>query len=310
MNIAITGIGGYFGQKILVELSKENIAEKIIGVDIREPQLKMKNFTFYKCDIKNPELSKYFEQNQIDTVLHLAFIVKPIHDQNRAYDINVNGTKNVLQACKKASVKKVIVASSGAVYGAHSDNPKFLTEDVAVRPNHDYYYCLHKYELERLCHLHKKENPQTIVTIFRPCNLYGKQVDDLLSQSYEGKKIYLFRGFDPERQLIHEEDAVNGFLLAIKKDGDGTFNLASDGPFITTKRLASLVNKDVFWLPSSKFMYYILRLMWKTHLAKSPAGFMHFRKYRWVLSNEKIKKDLGFRPRYSTEEAFLSKYIR
>jgi UDP-glucose 4-epimerase len=145
MNIAITGIGGYFGQKILLELSKENIAEKIIGVDIREPQLKIKNFTFYNCDIRNPDLSKHFKQNRIDTVLHLAFIVKPIHDQDRAYDININGTKNVLQACKKASVKKVIVTSSGAVYGAHPDNPEFLTEDVAVRPNHDYYYCLHKY---------------------------------------------------------------------------------------------------------------------------------------------------------------------
>jgi UDP-glucose 4-epimerase len=308
MNIAITGIGGYFGQKILVELFKENVAEKIIGVDIQEPQLKIKNFTFYHCDIRNPDLSKHFEQNRIDTVLHLAFIVKPIYDQDRAYDININGTKNVLQACKKASVKKVIVASSGAVYGAHPDNPEFLTEDVMVRPNPDYYYCLHKYELERLCEVHKKENPQTIVTVFRPCNLYGKQVNDLLSRSYEGKKIYLFRGFDPERQLIHEDDAVRGFLLAIKKDGDGTYNLASDGPFIQTKRLAALVNKDIVWLPSSSFMYQVLRVMWKTHLAASPPGFMHFRKYRWVLSNETIKKDLGFRPRYSTEEAFLSKY--
>lgn len=309
MNIAITGIGGYFGQKILVELSKENSAEKIIGIDIRGPQQKTTNFTFINSDIRNPDLSKYFEKNSIDTVLHLAFIVKPIQDQNRAYDININGTKNVLQACKKNSVKKIIVTSSGAVYGAHPDNPEFLTEDAPVRPNYDYYYCLHKHELERLCDEYKKENPQTIMTVFRPCNLYGKQVDDILSQSYEGKKIYLFRGFDPDRQLIHEEDAVRGFLLAIRKDGDGIYNLASDGPFIKTKQLAALVNKEIVWLPSSSFMYTVLRFMWKTHLTSAPPGFMHFRKYRWVLSNEKIKKDLGFRPKYSTEEAFLSKYI-
>ena len=48
--------------------------------------------------------------------------------------------------------------------------------------------------------------------------------------------------------------------------------------------------------------------MWKTHLIEVPPGFVHFKKYRWILSNEKIKKDLGFKPKYSTEEALMSKY--
>lgn len=309
MNIAITGVTGYFGQKLLLRLQKEEkLFDKIIGIDIKEPQILIKNFKFYKCDIRHPDISNFFKKNNIDTVFHLVFIVKPIHDINKAYDININGTKNVLKACGKSLVKKIIVTSSGAVYGAHLDNPEFLEENFPVRPNHDYYYCVHKFELEKLCEAYKDKNPDTILTIFRPCNLYGKNVNDVLSKSYEGKKLLLFKGYDPERQLIHEDDAVEGFILALKKKGDGIYNLSSDGPFMTTKKIADLLKKEILWLPSSSILYGIFKLMWKTHLIDIPPGFVHFKKYRWILSNKKIKKDLGFKPKYSTEEALMSKY--
>jgi len=309
MNIAITGAAGYFGQKLLLRLQKEeNFFDKIIGIDIKEPFISMKNFQFYKCDIRDPNISNFLKENNIDTVLHLAFLVKPIHDINKAYDININGTKNVLNACEKALVKKIIVTSSGAVYGAHPDNPEFLEESHSVRPNHDYYYCVHKFELEKLCEMYKAKNPDTTFTILRPCNLFGKKVDDVLSKSYEKEKLYLFKGYDPERQLLHEDDAVEGFMLALKKDSDGIYNLSPDGPFMTTQKIAALLKKEVVWLPSSLVLYGIFTLMWKTHLLDTPAGFVHFKKYRWILSNKKIKRNLGFKPKYSTEEALMSKY--
>jgi len=309
MNIAITGITGYFGQKLLYRLQKEiNLFDKLLGVDLKEPQLQFKKFKFCKCDIRDPKIFQILKNNNIDTLIHLAFLVKPIHDINKAYDINVNGTKNVLKACEKASIKKIIVTSSGAVYGAHPDNQEFLNENSILRPNQDYYYCIHKFELEELCKKYKEKNPETIFTIFRPCNLYGKNVNDLLSKSYEKKKLYLFKGFDPERQLIHEDDAVEGFILALQKNADGIYNLSPDEPFLTTKKIANLLNKEIKLLSSSNFLYNIFKLMWETHLIEAPPGFVHFKKYRWILSNEKIKKDLGFKPKYSTEEALMSKY--
>jgi UDP-glucose 4-epimerase len=156
--------------------------------------------------------------------------------------------------------------------------------------------------------MYKEKNPDTTLTIFRPCTLYGKKVDEVLSKSYEKEKLYLFKGYDPERQLLHEDDAVEGFILALKKDSNGIYNLSPDGPFMTTQKIAALLKKDVIWLPSSPMVYGIFNLMWTMHLLDIPAGFVHFKKYRWILSNKKVKRDFGFKPKYSTEEALMSKY--
>lgn len=66
-------------------------------------------------------------------MVHLAFIMAVTHNRKKAYDIDVNGTRNVLKACDKT--KKIIAVSSTSVYGAHPDNPEWLTEDRPLRGN-------------------------------------------------------------------------------------------------------------------------------------------------------------------------------
>ena len=65
--------------------------------------------------------------------MHLAFILNPSHDEELMYDVDVNGTHNVLEAAAEAGIGQVLVTSSTVAYGAFPDNPVPLTEDDPVR---------------------------------------------------------------------------------------------------------------------------------------------------------------------------------
>ena len=307
MNIAVTGISGYLGQLIFPRLDKEKSVKKIIGIDIGQPKSTSGKLKFFKTDIRDPGIANILKDNSANIVVHLAFIMAVTRNPEKARDIDVNGTRNVLDACKKANVKKVVAASSTAVYGAHHDNPDWLTEDSPLRGNPGYFYCADKIEMERLCLQSKHKHPETAVTILRPCDVYGPGANFPLSRALERKKVYLFEGFDPEYQFIHEEDLAEAFWLAISKDVDGIFNVTPDGT-ISLSECAKLMGKEVSWARLTRMTSTVLRIMWAIHLMEAPPAAFDFWRYRWTASNEKIKRELGFHPKYTSREAFMSKY--
>jgi UDP-glucose 4-epimerase len=59
----------------------------------------------------------------VHLLVHLAFILNPSHDEHLMYDVDVNGTHNVLEAGGAAGTPQVLVTSSASAYGAFPDNP-------------------------------------------------------------------------------------------------------------------------------------------------------------------------------------------
>ena len=92
------------------------------------PEILSERFVFDEVDVRTPSLEARL--GGVDVLVHLAFIMDPIADENEMRDVNVNGTQNVLRAAGKAGVRKIIYTSSATVYGAHPDNPIPLTEEA------------------------------------------------------------------------------------------------------------------------------------------------------------------------------------
>src|SRR5512136_2071975 len=99
-NIAITGISGYLGTRLLARLDAIDSIQKIIGIDVRQPALTPPKLKFYLQDVLKP-FGDLFIENEVDTAIHLAFVVKPTRERASTQKIDVEGTTNFVQACQQ-----------------------------------------------------------------------------------------------------------------------------------------------------------------------------------------------------------------
>ena len=107
MKIAITGAAGYFGRKIIERLEENNECELIVGISRRNFKHPFKKLQYHQMDVRDKKLKDLFQKYDVDIVVHLAFVLNPIHDREEMRDINVNGAKNVLNACKEIGIEKI-----------------------------------------------------------------------------------------------------------------------------------------------------------------------------------------------------------
>jgi nucleoside-diphosphate-sugar epimerase len=140
-NILITGGAGYIGTMLTQKLLKKNFRVKVLDSlrfngESMIPFFSYPNFEFIKGDVRVKEDVEKALKN-IDAVIHLAAIVGfPAcrKDPELSYDINVNGTKNLVN-CVKGKYP-IFFASTNSVYGKMTD--KICTEETALHPLSEY----------------------------------------------------------------------------------------------------------------------------------------------------------------------------
>ena len=304
MRVGITGAAGYFGRKIIARLEENDSVDRIIGISRRPWQHSFEKLDYHRLDVRSDTLPKLFASNGMDTVIHLAFMLNPIHDEREMHDINVNGTRNVLAAAAEAGVKKVLMSSSTTVYGAWPDNPRRLTEQDPRRGKESrYYYARDKVRLEELCQAWKQEHPKVIVTTLRPCLVLGPTVDQFYSRLLNWRMLPLVGGNNPEIQFIHEDDVARAFEHFTVEDIGGVFNIVGEGAIhwrdiIETAGVRAIKVPKIVLSP-------LLRLAWWLRLIEVPPAIIDFIQYPWVAAGDKAKK-AGFIPRYSTRKTLAA----
>lgn len=168
--ILITGGAGFIGSHIADEFIKKEY-EVIIVDNLTTGQEKNINSKarFYNCDITSAELEQIFSAETPEIVIHLAAQVSvpnatkdPIGDAH----INIIGTLNVLKYCKAYGVKKILAASSAAVYG----EPQYLPVDEAHPTIPISNYGISKLTMEKYI-----ENSGVDYIIFRFSNVFGER---------------------------------------------------------------------------------------------------------------------------------------
>lgn len=305
MNVLITGAAGYLGRQLVDNLLKTT-THRIIAADIREesPFEAHENLSYVKLDVRSNEAVQIFRDYHVQTVVHLASIVTPGKKSNREfeYSVDVLGTKNILQACISANVKRIIVSSSGAAYGYYHDNAPWLKETDAIRGNKAFAYSYHKRLVEEILEDFRIQFPQLEQTIFRIGTILGDQVKNQITNLFEQKYLIGIAGSDSPFVFIWDQDVVRCFARAIDSDKTGIYNLAGDGA-LTVQELGILLNKRVIKIPApvvSNALFVLKRL----NLTQYGEEQVDFLRYRPVLSNEKLKEAFGFIPEKTSLEVF------
>ena len=230
----VTGAAGFIGSNLCRHLL--SLGYRVTGVDsfhifypriLKELNLnyfrKHFNFTFFECDILNVrQLDVVFSQNRFDVVVHLAAIagVAPsIVDPASYYRINVLGTLNILEQCKKFGVKKVVMASSSSVYGDTDKLP--LAENnlagKALSP-----YAASKKAMEELAESFSVAHKISIAciryfTVYGPAQRPDMAVSLFTRKVSRGDKIVLY-GSDTARNYTYIDDVVLGTIKIVEAD--------------------------------------------------------------------------------------------
>ena len=255
MRYVITGGSGYIGTRLVDLLSRREDTERIVICDVAPPRGYKPKTEFERLDVRDrAAVRSALERSEADALVHLAFILNPSHDEHFMYDVDVNGTHNVLEAAADAGTGQVLVTTSAVAYGAFPDNSVPLTEEDPVRGVAGSSYARDKTESDRLCQLWAATYPERVMTIVRPCIVFGPNVDNYLVRLWTKQPFAIDAAgsLDQRYQFVHEDDVVEAVTALLLGRHAGAFNVAGAGE-MTGRECAELIGSPIRRMPLRAF---------------------------------------------------------
>ena len=237
-NILVTGGAGFIGSHLVDRLSLENrviVLDNLSSGSLANLERSKDRITFIKGDTLDKALLKDIVA-EVELVFHLAANVgniKSIEDPYFDMDVNIKGTINLLEACLKSNIKRLVYSSSGAIFGEAKYLP--IDEDHPLNPESP--YGVSKLAAEKYCFAFYKVHgiPTTALRYF---NAYGSRqgssgypnvIAAFFSRIKEGKSLTIFGDGEQTRDFVFVEDVVTANILAATQSAavGEIFNIAT-----------------------------------------------------------------------------------
>jgi UDP-glucose 4-epimerase len=305
--VAVTGACTYLGRELLRRLEEDPRYSRVLALDIRPPAVRGSKIEFIKLDLTQPtvdgDLATLLSSNRVDTFVHGAFLSHPTHAAEWAHELEDVGTMHVLNACAGVEPRRLVMISTTLVYGAHANNPNFLTEDAELRGHRDSRFVNDKVRAEKQVQRFADEHPSVEVCILRFAPILGPTVSNLYTRFFTRPVAPVMMGHDPLMQFVHEQDAAYALQMAVESRATGAFNIVGKGvlPYTTVLALLGRVPLPMPQLVARQ----VSKLLWATQLVGSPPSFLDFLLYLCVADGNKAKGKLGFSPRLSIKRTIL-----
>ena len=303
--ILITGAGGYLGRQLVARLASRPDGQRpamILAHDLRLPDTPFGGVEYLACDIRSPDVAQAIAQHGITVVVHLAAIMPSgkAHTRDFEHDVDVNGTRLLLEACVRHGVQRIIVSSSGAAYGYHADNAPWLTEDMPVRGNEVFAYSYHKRLVEELLARYRLEHPALEQVVLRIGTILGATVRNQITDMFEKPRLLAIQGSSSPFVFIWDQDVVGIIERALCEGPAGIYNVAGDGA-LTIDQIAHVLNKKTRRLPSW-LLRGALSILKPLGLTQYGPDQLDFLRYRPVLLNTRLKTVFGYTPTYTSAQ--------
>lgn len=305
-SILVTGATGLIGSCLVEKLSKKNDIRCLLLKNDDTKLLDDLGAEIFYGDITNAKSLKPAVKG-VDKVFHLAAAFKkdlPKNASQKFYmKVNVNGTRNVMEACKQSNVGRVVHFSASGVYGHSSDKP--ISESAPYRPTNPYE--ISKCEGEKVVLEYIEAGLP--VTIIQPTIVYGPREKVAFLRMFKAIKNGTFRVVGDGKNhwhLVYVENLVDGIILASKKKkAVGQKYLIGDEKSHSVNEIVSTVASELgVKAPNTKIPYNVAKLISiPLELAGKIGGFrpplsrytVDFLAKNRVYDISKAKKELGYK---------------
>ncbi|MFW5825441.1 MAG: NAD-dependent epimerase/dehydratase family protein [Marinobacter sp.] len=294
--ILITGAAGHIGHQLGNRLAQDHF---VFGTDISKRE--GLDFPLEVLDVRDNKLVLTLAEYRITHVIHLASVLQASPDRQRDYDIDINGTRNVLEASVAAKVQHLTVITSGAAYGFHADNPPWIDEDTPLQGNPEFACSDHKRKVEELLARYRAEHPQLQQLIFRPGTMVGAETRDPITDLFLAPRLLAIRGSQSPFVFVSDQDLVGALEQGVREDSTGRYNIAGDGA-LSIREIARKLDKPLLVLPAGVMKAGLQIGKWLGRPV-TPQLLDRLR-YPPVLSNRRLKEDFGYGLQMTSAQTF------
>ncbi len=306
----VTGASGFLGSQIVDKLY--DMGEKdIIAHDILDNPDKKDGVQYVNGDIRNrPELLEI--SRGVDYIHHNAALVPISKAGEDFHNVNVIGTRNIIDCCREHKVTKLVHVSSSAIYGSSCEEVP-ITDKTLYKPVE--IYGQSKLDAEKEVWKYMEEGGGA--SCIRPRTTIGGKsrlgiFQILFEWISEGKNVYVIGDGNNPFQFVHVDDLINACISAAYSKNCGLYNIGTDRFKTLRSDLENLIvhagsASRVKSLPVglAKFALHTVDIM-----GLSPLAPYHYLTYHkpYVFDISKALNELDWKPKYSSIEALIESY--
>jgi UDP-glucose 4-epimerase len=233
--VVVTGVGRFLGARVASRLAADPRVAHVIGLDSAPPPPHLApllgDVELVQADLTT--LTSAIGHLDAEAVVHLGVITAPhpaVGGRAGMKEQNVIGTMQLLAACQRAPrLRKLVVRSSTAAYGASFRDPAVFTEDTEPREVPRGGFARDILDIEGYVRGFQRRCPDVTATVLRFAPLIGSTADTTLTRYFAQPAVPTVLGRDPRLQFIHVDDALEILHRSVVDDHPGTFNVAGPG---------------------------------------------------------------------------------
>jgi UDP-glucose 4-epimerase len=299
--VLITGIAGGQGRLLARRLTEHY---QVCGVDRVGWEGAPRGINVHVVDLRKKKFEDVIRTELPTAIVHMGMVRHFRAGGDVRHDVNVRGTKQLLDHCVNHGVQNLVVISSSYVYGAFPENPYYMDEDSPLSASRSYPEIRDLVEVDTLASAFLWRYPHIRTCVLRPVNVLGYYVHSMIAGYLRQTRAPTVMGFDPMMQFIHEEDVSEAIALTLEHGLQGVFNVVGPGevPLHTAIRECG---GNALSIPEIVMRPLFARLF-KLGLIPYPAGAIDYLKFPITLDGSRFVEATNFRPLFGLEEIFHS----
>lgn len=233
--VVVTGVSRFLAARVAARLAADPRIDQVIGLDTSEPGVEL------TTDLDGVEhvradpraAGTIIADLGAQSVVHLAITTAPDKTsggRSAMKEQNVIGTLQLLAACQQAPrLRKLVVRSSTAAYGASFSDPAVFTEDTEPRAVPRGGFARDILDVEGYVRGFCRRRPDVAATVLRFAPMIGSAASTSLTRYFASPVVPTVFGRDPRLQFVHIDDALEVLHRAVIEDHPGTYNVAGPG---------------------------------------------------------------------------------